>query len=641
MLDYLFSEWSLGKVRLKNRLVVSPVTTLFCTEDGMATERYIRYHEERARGGWGLIIAETYVVDPKGKGYRLLPGFWEDAQIESHRALTERVHRYDTKIFAQLYHSGRQTTGEVTGAQPVAPSPIPCPVKKDVPHELTLDEVRDLVEKFGDAALRAKKAGFDGVQIHGGHGYLIDEFMSSYSNKRTDAYGGSFYNRMRFPVEIIQNIRAKCGDDFAVDIKISGDEIAPGGMTIEDSKAAAIFLEQAGVDSITVSVGVYESWYTHSPTGAVAHGWRSDDAAAIRSVVHVPVMTVGRVTDPFVAEALLRSGKADAVAMGRESLADPHMPNKARDGRFNDIRYCTGCLQGCSRNLDAGKPLQCMLNPKTGREEEFAVHPADAAKTVFIAGGGPAGMEAAIVAAQRGHRVTIFEQTDRLGGLLYAASIPPWKGELSAFLAWQIHRLETLGVGIRLNTALTPALIREGKPDVVLAATGSVPAIPPIPGIDLPLVVRAEEVLEERTAVGKRVAVIGGGLIGCETANYLIHHDHLVSIIEMLSDVALEEADGMRIFLLAEFAGKGVEYHLESRVTNIAADGHITINSGGRERIIGPFDSIVLAAGRRSNRELADQLSGASIPVIAIGNAKRPKDGLDAIEDGYQAGLTV
>lgn len=641
MLDYLFSEWSLGKVRLKNRLVVSPVTTLFCTEDGMATERYIRYHEERARGGWGLIIAETYVVDPKGKGYRLLPGFWEDAQIESHRALTERVHRYDTKIFAQLYHSGRQTTGEVTGAQPVAPSPIPCPVKKDVPHELTLDEVRDLVEKFGDAALRAKKAGFDGVQIHGGHGYLIDEFMSSYSNKRTDAYGGSFYNRMRFPVEIIQNIRAKCGDDFAVDIKISGDEIAPGGMTIEDSKAAAIFLEQAGVDSITVSVGVYESWYTHSPTGAVAHGWRSDDAAAIRSVVHVPVMTVGRVTDPFVAEALLRSGKADAVAMGRESLADPHMPNKARDGRFNDIRYCTGCLQGCSRNLDAGKPLQCMLNPKTGREEEFAVHPADAAKTVFIAGGGPAGMEAAIVAAQRGHRVTIFEQTDRLGGLLYAASIPPWKGELSAFLAWQIHRLETLGVGIRLNTALTPALIREGKPDVVLAATGSVPAIPPIPGIDLPLVVHAEEVLEERTAVGKRVAVIGGGLIGCETANYLIHHDHLVSIIEMLSDVALEEADGMRIFLLAEFAGKGVEYHLESRVTNIAADGHITINSGGRERIIGPFDSIVLAAGRRSNRELADQLSGASIPVIAIGNAKRPKDGLDAIEDGYQAGLTV
>ena len=642
MLETLFSPWSIGSVHIKNRLVVSPMVTNCCTDGGKATERYAAYLEARAKGGWGLIITEDYIVSPEGRGFPYAAGLWEDGQIEGHRQVVQRVHQYDTKIFAQLLHAGRQTDMVHNGGfQPVAPSPIPCPNMNTLPRELTEPEIWNIINQYGDAARRCKACGFDGIQIHGGHGYLISQFISSYSNKRTDLFGGSFSRRMRFPIEVIRNIRDKCGPDFPIDMKLSGDELVPGGLSIADMQAAAMLFEQAGVNSFTVSVGVYECWHVQSPSPVRAHGWRLEDAAAIKSVVSVPVMTVGRINDPFIAEGILRTGKADAVAMARQSLADPDLPNKAMAGDFEDIVHCTSCLQGCDKSLGRLQPIKCMLNPLTAHEFDRQVEPANLKKLVYIAGGGPAGMEAAIIAAQRGHSVVLFEKNARLGGLFYTASIPPWKGELSAFTAWQIRKLERLGVTVHTNTPLTAQLVEAGHPDVVLVATGTTPSIPPIPGLQSNRVLQADAVLEETVIPGDSVAVLGGGQIGAETANYLAHHNHTVTIIEMLPEIAPEEPNGLRIFLLEKLKEKGVSQYTNSRIKEICEDGTLCLERNGEIFSIGPFDSIVLALGRTSNNTLAAELEGKANIIRLVGNAKNASDGEQAIEDGYMAGLEL
>lgn len=480
-LKMLATPLKMGPVTIKNRFIVSPMVMNCCNEDGTATEKFIAYHEEKAKGGWGLIITEDYAVDPSGRTYQYLPGLWADYQIPSHKELTDRVHAAGAKIFAEIFHGGRQTQEWIIGQQVLAPSPIPCPEKRALPREMTTEEVDEMVEKFGDAALRAKKAGFDGVQIHGAHGYLITEFTSPYSNKRVDKYGGNLVNRMRFPVEIVKNIRKKCGDDFAIDYKISAEEHTDGGLTIEDTKAMAIMLEEAGINSLNVSVAVYETWYMQVPPAVMGHGWLADYAEEVKKVVSIPVTTVGRVNDEFVAESIIRSGKADACYMGRASLADPHMPEKALSGRHEDIIHCIACLQGCTSKIDSGCQGQCALNPRTVRENEFKIVPTETKKNVFVAGGGPSGAEAAIVLAQRGHKVTLFERTDRIGGLYGLAAVAPWKGEISSFITWQRTQLEKLGVEIRYNTELTVDTVKAEKPDTVVVATGSHQFVPPCP----------------------------------------------------------------------------------------------------------------------------------------------------------------
>ncbi len=346
-LTHMFAPLRIRDLTIRNRFMVSPMVMNYCTADGMVTDTYLAYHEARAKGGWGLIVTEDYAIDPAGKGFKYLAGLWDDSQIAGQAELTKRVHAHGAAIIAQIYHSGRQSKRAIINADTVAPTAITCPSTLEMPRELTLQEVERIVEQFGDAALRAKKAGFDGVEIHGGHGYLVSEFMSSYSNKRFDKYGGSLWNRARFPLEIVHNVREKCGDDFVIQFRISGDELVTGGRTIEDTKAIVRLLEQAGVDSFDLTVGTDGSHYTQVPAPAIGHGWIADFAAEVKKVVDVPVFTVGRINDPLIAEAIVASGKADGVAMGRGSLADPELPNKAREGRFEDIIYCTGCMQGC------------------------------------------------------------------------------------------------------------------------------------------------------------------------------------------------------------------------------------------------------------------------------------------------------
>ena len=378
----VFEPFKLGNLELKNRMVVSAMVTNYCSPDGRATEKFIAYHEHKARGGWGLIITEDYAVTPTAGGFVRLPGLWEDGQIQSHRELTERVHRAGGKIAAQIYHAGRETSSAVTGVQPVAPSPVKEPSMPETPRELTVEEIHELVEQFGDCARRAREAGFDAVEVHGAHGYLVGAFASPFSNKRSDEYGGTIRNRARFAMEIIRNIKKKCGEDYPVLYRMSAVEYVPGGLEIEESK----------------------------------------------------VIAVGRINDVEIAESVLESGKADLVTMARASLADPDMPNKVKEGRADEVIRCIGCLQGCAGENGKGNCVRCLVNPLTGMEDEYDLSPVQSPKQVLVIGGGVSGCEAAIAAAMKGHKVTLIEKTGRLGGQWIPASVPIGKSEFTSFI---------------------------------------------------------------------------------------------------------------------------------------------------------------------------------------------------------------
>ncbi len=643
MFDHVFSPITIKGHTIKNRFTVPAMVCNYCNKDGTATERYIAYHEAKAKGGWGLIITEDYNVAPEGHGFSCTAGLWNDGQIESHSELPKRVHKYGATIFAQIYHCGRQTHKSAIpeGCHTRSSSAILCPFGDEIPIPFTTAEVKDMVSKYGDAALRAKKCGFDGVEIHGAHGYLITQFFSPYSNKRLDEYGGNFWNRTRFAREIIQDVKKKCGEDFIIDMRISADEFVEGGLTIEDSKAIAIMMENEGLDMIHVSVGNYLSVDLNIASSYSAHGWFSDWAKQVKEVVKIPVVTVSRINDPFLADEILASGKADFVAMGRASLCDPGMPNKAKEGRFEDIRRCIGCDDGCEGVLFTDNPFTCVLNPELGHEYEGDIPVSDNPKKVAIAGAGPAGLYAAIAAARAGHKVTVFEKSDHNGGNFYTAAIPPTKGEITDFLVWQRVQCEKLGVEIRYNTPATAELIKAGNFDKVIVATGSHPAEPPIPGRkESPIVTNAQEILEGRVMPGKNCVVIGGGQVGAETAHFLAQLLRKVTVLEMLPEIAKDAALAVNWHLKEALEKRKVDVHTSVKVLEIKNDGVLYETPEG-VKVCVPADTVVVATGYRSNEELKNELDQAGIEYVAIGDAVRARKVSHATREGYDAGRNI
>lgn len=638
MLSNLFSPLKIGKMVLENRLVVPAMSTSYCNPDGSITDRFIAYHEARAKGGWGLIVTEYTPVDKLGHSSPGQPCLWDDSLVPGHKKLTDAVHKHGGKIVTQLYHCGRQTAPYlIDGNQPVSSSAVPCPLYQVIPRELTVEEIKGLLVKFADAAERAKNAGYDGVEIHGAHGYLVAQFMSLYANKRTDEYGGSFINRMRFPMEIIKAVKDRCGKDFPLIFRISVDEFVPGGNTIEDTKTIVAMMEESGADAIHISCAVVASAHLVTPPGAVAHGWLTDYSEEFRKVVNIPVIAVNRVTDPIMADTIIKSGKADAISMGRGSLADPELPNKAKEGKYNDITYCIGCLQSCMGNYAKGLITGCTVNPATGKEIECAVNPAANKHKVFIAGGGPAGMEAAIVAARRGHSVELFEKDGKLGGQFSLAGIPTYKGEFNAFTVWQKGQLSKLNVKIHLNTELTAELVAKEKPDTVVVATGARPNIPDI-GRDSKITVTANDALAGKVFVGTNAVIVGGGMVGAETASFLANHGKQVTIVEMLTDIARDEEPLVKMHLMEDLTKHQVRFYTSSKVVAFTDEG-IDILVNDQEKISLAADTVVVAVGSRPVNDLSAQLQGKVGNLITIGDAANVRKAVEAIQEGYQAGL--
>lgn len=642
MLDSLFSPITINNRQLRNRCIVPAMVMNLCEEDGSCTERFAAYHEAKAKGGFAMIITEDFAItNVAGKGHKHIGGLWKDEHIPGFKEYTDRLHKWGALSIVQLHHPGRQI-GVIDADTPWAPSAIPCPFSPDMmPHEMTQAEIKLVVKQFGQAAARAKAAGFDGCELHGAHGYLIEEFMSPYSNKRTDEYGGDLCNRMRFALEIIHEVREQTGPDFIIGYKLSSDEWVSGGLTIEDTKAYVPFLEEAGVDYFGVSVGVYRSGDQIIPSMYTEHGWIANNAKEVKSVASVPVYAIGRINDTRVANAIIKSGKADMVAMGRQSIADPETPNKAKAGCFTDIRTCVGCLHGCDANVNLEKSGTCELNPIIGHESEaeYQTVMTESPKKVLVIGAGPAGLEAAIGAAKCGHSVTVYDKDRWAGGKYRLASVPPCKGELGAFIVWQMHELKKLNVPVILNTEVTKKLVDSVKPDVVIAATGTNPVVPKmIPGYDKDIVVLGTDVLSGKANTGHNVVVIGGGHAGAETANHIASYMKNVTIVELQEDIAMDEVDTPRNALLADLKKNEVRVCASTSVQEIK-DHSVVVSGKYNEEI--ECDTVVISIGHKPNTVLADELKAAGYDVRVIGDAVSVGLVGPAVRAGYLEGRRI
>lgn len=630
--EKLFSSIRIRNMEIKNRLVVPAMGTNQCNADNSVSNRFVEYWATRARGGWGLVIVEVTAVAPDGLASERVPAIYDDKYIPGFKKLADAVHKTGTKIGVQLHHAGRQTDPRYTGGKLIAASPVKCPVIQVMPHELTIEEVYDLIEKFGDAAVRARKAGIDCVEVHGAHGYLIANFMSPHSNKRLDEFGGSFLNRMRFPVEIIKNIKRKAGNDFPVIFRMSGVENVPGGRTLEESKVVARIMEEAGADCIHVSTGSYGSVTDIVAPSSYPDGFLLNDAAEIRKVVKVPVIATGRVYEPLMADNALITGQADLIAMGRQSLADPEYPNKVYAGQLDEIAPCIACMRGCLGNtIPIGDVLTaaCMVNPFCCREIENLDAPAKTKKKVIIVGAGPAGLEAAWLAAKRGHDVTVYEKQAKIGGTLRIGGIPPYKQKILALIQYFKTMGDKFGVKYRLQEEATAEKILADNPDEVIIATGSVPIIPNIPGLEKVNYMTAEEVLDGvKEPVGK-VLIAGGGSVGCEIADFLGEYGHDITIVEMLPSFGMGLEPAIMKTLFERLKKYEVKMLANTKVVEFK-DDHVVTEVNGEKKTLPSYDTVVLAVGYKSVNTLEEQLKG-KVNTHVIGDAKEVRSAYEAI----------
>lgn len=636
-IDHLFSPVNIGTLTLAHRGIMPSMVVNLCDADGSVTDRFIAYHVARARGGVALNLTEAAYVDVVGKGFPGQLGIDRDELVPGLRRLTDAVHEAGGKIGVQLYHGGRQANVMVTGHTLVAPSPIPCPVMQAMPHELTTDEIAELVQVFVRAGLRAREAGFDAIEVHGAHGYLINEFLSPHTNHRDDEYGHDKAGRARFPLEIVDGLRAALGDSMALIYRITADEFLPDGLSVADTAEFCVRLVEHGIDAINVSGGTYESGKTAAGPDEIL-GLFVDSAAAIKEAIGgaVPVIVANRIKTPAFADEVIASGKVDLVATGRALLCDENFYNLAKDGRSDLIRTCLSCNH-CMSELMSGRSVACLYNPVTGHELEFDLSVTTVApRQVVVVGGGLAGMQAANSAARKGHDVRLYEATDRLGGHVVAGVRPPVKHEMAACLTYEENWLKANGVEVFLEHPVDAAFLAGCGADEIIVATGSDPIRPPIPGIDGPNVVTAEEVLLETVPVGDDVIVIGAGSVGVETAEFLDARGKHVTVVEMADDILADLAPTLRAPLEARVRHTPTRFELGQKVLDIHASDVVTDKA-----TLGPCDTVVLAMGYQPHTALAHDLEAARIPFTLIGDAVRPRKINDAVTEGFLAGYVL
>lgn len=638
----MFSPINIGTVTVPNRFVVPPMGNNFANTDGSMSERSAAYYEARAKGGFGLITIESTVVYKQAKGGPRKPCLFSDEVVPSFKRVADACHAYGAKVSIQLQHAGPEGNSKLTGYPLKAASAIAPSAGREIPEAMPTEEVYRLIECYGDAARRAQLAGIDMVEVHCAHGYLVSTFISARTNKRTDEFGGCFENRMRLPRLIIENIRKKTGGSMPILCRINARDEGDGGVDVHDAAAIAAYLEQVcGVDAIHVTRSIHiHDEFMWAPN--ITHGgFNAELGAEIKRAVSVPVILVGRFTEPQYAELLVKQGRADLIAFGRQSIADPELPNKARNGQLEKLTPCIACLLGCVPNMLQGRPITCAMNPCAGREAELK--PAEVRKNVVVIGGGPGGMYAARLCALRGHSVTLLEKDVELGGHFLVASYPPGKGEISGAIRSFIVNCREAGVDIRTGTEATPELVASLKPDAIIIATGSVPLRLPIPGLDSCGCSTAEDVLTGKADTGKRVLVVGGGMVGCECVEFLTEREHIVDMVEMKPVIGEDIVPEARKYIMANLEKHKVTQRVNARVKQFYADGvDFTDTVTGEDAAMRGYDSVVLAMGYRSNNTLEEQLKDLAPQVIVIGEARQaPGNSMEATGDALNAALAI
>jgi 2,4-dienoyl-CoA reductase-like NADH-dependent reductase (Old Yellow Enzyme family)/thioredoxin reductase len=620
---------------LRNRAVMPAMGTGYASDKGEATDRLTAYLKKRAEGGAGLIITEVAAIHPLGKGFASELGAYDDSFLPSLRRLAASIKDGGAAAALQLHHAGRETFAFVIGEQPVGASALASRTLGQIPRELSRREVEELIGSYAGAAARAREAGFDAVEVHGAHGYLINQFLSPYSNKREDEYGGDAEGRFRFAREIVRAIKERAGHDFPVLFRFSSTEAVEGGYDLEDILPLLPLLQEDGVDALHVSCGVYDS--PGNPTCPGLHypyGINVERAARVKEVVDVPVIVVGKIRDPRMADEIIGDGSADLIAFGRQHLADPDFLAKAQEGKYGDIRFCLYCNQGCiERLMFELKPATCNINPECG--SEWIERKGEARKGPFlVVGSGAAGLQAAITLSEAGAVVKVVERESSPGGQLRAASQPPGKEAFGAWYEWAVARLDSLGITVALGEEAGEESFRDTTWAGAIIATGSRPIRPAVPGSELALNLDARQVLMGREQAGERVIIVGAGAVGMETADYLIERGAQVTVVEEkeASPVLILTSHGYFLHKRLREAG---ELLLGSRIVEVNQDGALMERQGKTLQI--NADSVVWAAGARAENELMQAASRAGVEARAVGDAKEPRRLLEAVHEGAGA----
>lgn len=646
------------------------------TSDGTINDRIINFYIERAKGGVGLIVVGGCYPEMNGKVWKSIIGLDKDEFIPGLKRLTDAIHQYDVCVAAQLLHAGRSASSFFTKMQPVAPSTVAYRSIKQEPRALTIPEIKTVIDNYVSATLRAKKAGFDAVELHGGMGYLINQFLSKTTNKRDDKYGGSLENRTRFAKEMILAIRETVGKDYPIIFRMSGDDLVEEGLKINESIEIAKILEQAGADAFNVSPGWHESktpiMLMSIPRMAYAYL-----SAKVKSQVTVPVIASVRINNLKLAEEILDNEQADLVSIGRPLIVDPELPDKFKNGQYDDIRTCIACNQGCFDSLLNFKPVACTYNAIAGHEGEYKITKAGKSKKIVVVGGGPGGMEAARVLALRGHHVTLYEKSHQLGGQLRYAFIPPGREEIQNIISYLERQILKLSVNIKMGKEADLQTLEEEHPDAVIIATGGRPIMLNLRGINGENVSIASSVLEGKVMTGRDIVIIGGGTVGCEVALYLakqgamrpevacflLKHKVLdakdiveytskgnrnITLLEMKKKVGGGFGFSTRWVILNELKDAGIHEITEAKVKEItnnhSENGQIhrgvVYEKDGQEHFI-KADTVIVAVGYSPNNELRKQVEGKFPETYFIGDCVKVRTALEAIHEGFQVALKI
>ena len=668
MKDPLFEPIRINSIEIKNRIYL-PAMHLNMAENYEITDRMIAFYEERAKGGAGMITVGYATVDELS-GNTMNIGAHRDTFIPGLRKLSEAIQTNGARSCVQLNHAGRYNHSFfLDGKQPVAPSAIASRMTRETPRALEKDEIRSVVESFAAAAGRVKEAGYDAVEVLHGTGYLISEFLSPLTNQREDEYGGSLENRMRFGLEVMEAIRRRVGADYPVIVRMNGNDFMPGGQGREELREyAGELVKQASADALCINVGWHEARVPQITT-AVPRGAFAYLSRGIKEAVDVPVIASHRINDPETAREMIADDMCDMVAMGRSLIADPYLPEKARTGREKELIHCVACAQGCFDNLFKLKHIECLCNPVAGHERDRMLKKSASAKKVLVIGGGAAGMNAAIAAADRGHDVSLHEKQNRLGGQLHLAGAPPGRQEFVELARDLENQLKCRSIKVHMESEVNEKIIGDEKPDHVIVATGARPMTPPIPGVEMAHVVQAWDVLAGKVYTGRRVVVVGGGAVGVETALFLAEKGTLpgdtlkflmvnraedpetlyelaikgtkkVTLIEMIEKIGKDFGKTTRWGMLQDVARFGIESRVATTAAQITAGGILVETGDGQKEEI-PADTVVISAGAQPDNTLAEMVKQMNIECSVVGDAGNIGQAFDAIHQGFKAGAEI